>query len=50
MSPRPWQHWLDRLYDLRRDKRGDHEKVDAKTQAQMDEIATVGKKRRTRAT
>lgn len=26
MSPRPWQHWLDRLYDLRRDKRGNHER------------------------
>lgn len=26
MNTRSWQHWLDRLYNLRRDKRGNHER------------------------
>ena len=26
MSERKWDGWLERLYDLRRDKRGSHER------------------------
>src|SRR5881628_3105023 len=26
MPERAWQHWLERLYNLRRDKRGSHER------------------------